>query len=410
MARLAVATELAPVSEGISGSATRRRGAALVASWLLWLSYVVLAVAILALSASHGGIQVGDLAMTVAFFAWASVGALLAARLPSNAVGWTLAVVGVSALASRAFGVYAEIAASGTPLPWMVLAGWIGSWSWAISLGAALIILPVVFPEGRLPAGRLRGVMWLMVAIFALGPLAIAFTPGPLAGMPATDNPLGIAPLRPFFDAALPLVLLLGAVPIVVSAMVPVLRFRRAQAVEQHQLKWFAFAAVALVVALFANLATDDALVAVVAVAIALVPLAIGVAIRRYRLYDIDLIINRTLVWVPLTAMLGGLYAALVSLLQRVFVNVTGDRSDGAIIISTLVLAGLFTPARKVLDGILDRRFRTTSPSGPPPDEVRRAAVDDPMLVDQMERIAERVARDVVRSERRASRANRPPR
>ncbi len=406
-----MATELAPVSGGITGSATGPRGAALVAGWLLWLSYVALAVAILGLSASHGGIQIGDLATTIAFFAWASIGALLAARLPSNAVGWTLAIVGVSALASRALGVYVEIAASGSPLPWTVLAGWIGSWSWAISLGAAVIILPLVFPEGRLPTGRLGRVMWLVLAIFALGPLGIAITPGPIAGMPATENPFGIAPLRPFLDAVLPLVLLLGAVPIVVSATVPVMRFRRAETDQRHQLKWFAFAAVALVVALFANLATDDALIAVVPVAIALVPLAIGVAILRYRLYDIDLIINRTLVWVPLTAMLGGLYAALVSLLQRVFVNLTGDRSDGAIIISTLVLAGLFTPARKVLDGIVDRRFRTSSPSAGPPDIVRTTAlVDDPLLVDQMERIAERVARDIVRTERRASRANRPPR
>jgi hypothetical protein len=406
-----VATELTPVSEGIPVSATRPRGAARAASWLLWLSYLALAVVILALSGSHGGIQFGDLALTIAFFAWASVGALLTARLPSNAVGWTLAIVGVSALASRALGVYVEIAASVAPLPWMVLAGWIGSWSWAISLGAAVIILPFVFPEGRLPTGRLGRVMWLMLAIFALGPLAIAFTPGPVAGIPAMDNPFGIAPLRPFLDAALPLVLLLGAVPIVVSATVPVLRFRRAQADERHQLKWFAFSAAALVVALFLNLATDDALSAVVAVAIALVPLAIGVAILRYRLYDIDLIINRTLVWVPLTAMLGGLYAALVSLLQRVFVNMTGDRSDAAIVISTLVLAGTFTPARKVLDGIVDKRFRAAPSSSGPTDHARTAALaDDPVLVDRMERIAERVAREVVRSERRAPRANRPQR
>jgi len=371
----------------------------------------VLAVVILALTGSHGGIQLGDLALTIPFFAWASVGALLAARLPSNAVGWTLAIVGVTALASRTLGVYVAIAASGPPLPGMVLAAWIGSWSWAISLGAAVIILPFVFPEGRLPTGRSRRVIVLMLAIFALGPLGIALTPGPLAGIPAVDNPFGITPFWPFFDAALPLALLLGAVPIVVSAAVPVMRFRRAEADERHQLKWFAFAAVGLVAGLFLNLATGDALIVVVAVAVALVPIAIGVAILRYHLYDIDLIINRTLVWVPLTASLGGLYAALVSLLQRVFVNLTGDRSDAAIVISTLVLAGTFTPARRVLDGIVDKRFRAASPSAGPTDDVRAAAlVDNPVLVDRMERIAERVARDVVRSERRSSRANRPPR
>jgi hypothetical protein len=411
MARHTVATELAPVSEAIQAPAARRRTMARAAATLLWLSFLASAASIVVMLASHDGVPISDVASLAAFFVFATVGVVLAARLPGNAVGWILAIVGVTAAVHRALGVYVTIAATGEPLAGVALAAWLDSWSWAISFGPAVILLPLVFPSGHLPTGRERALLWIATAIFVLGPLAIAFTPGPFFSLPSVDNPFGIAPLGPLLRAVGAPLVLLSVIPIVACAAVPVLRFRRAEADERHQLKWFAFAVVALATSTLANAVVDDVLTVVVAICVALVPMAIGLAILRYRLYDIDVIINRTLVWVPLTALLGGLYAALVSLLQRVFVNVTGDRSDGAIIITTLVLAGLFTPARKVLDGIVDRRFRTTSPSGPPRDEVRTAAlVDDPLLIDRMERIAERVARDVVRSERRASRANRPPR
>jgi hypothetical protein len=411
MARLSVATELAPVSEAIQAPAARRRTIARAAAVFLWLGFLASAASIVVMLASHGGVPIGDVASLIAFFVFATVGVVLAVRLPGNAVGWILAIVGVAAAAHRALGAYVTIAAAGEPLAGVAIAAWLDSWSWAISFGPAVILLPLVFPSGHLPIDRERALLWIATAIFALGPLAIAFTPGPFFSLPSVNNPFGIEPLGPLLRAVDAPLVLLSVIPIVACAAVPVQRFRRAEADERHQLKWFAFAVVALATSTLANAVVDDALTVVVAICVALVPMAIGLAILRYRLYDIDVIINRTLVWVPLTALLGGLYAALVSLLQRVFVNLTGDRSDGAIIITTLVLAGLFTPARKVLDGIVDRRFRTTSPSGPPHDEVRTAVVvDDPLLIDKMERIAERVARDVVRSERRASRANRPPR
>ena len=154
-----------------------------------------------------------------------------------------------------------------------------------------------------------------------------------------------------------------------------------------------------LVVALFVNIAFGDATYALLAISLALVPVAVGVAVLRYRLYGIDVIINRTLVWVPLTGILGGLYAGLVALLQRVFVNLTGDRSDAAVIITTLVLAGSFTPIRRVLDTVVDRRFRspTASPAAHGPALGRATILNDPEVVRRIESIAERVALEVKR-------------
>ena len=396
-----VAIELAPVSEGIQAPATRRRAIARTAALLLWLSYLACAAVLVAMLASHGGVPLGDIASIVAFFFFASVGALLTIRLPANAVGWTLSIVGVAAVLHRAIGAYAVIAAAGEPLPGLAFAAWLDSWGWAISFGPAVILLPLVFPNGHLPEGRERRLVWLAIGLFTLGPLAIAFTPGPFLGLPTVENPFGIGPLAGILPGAREPLVLLGVIPIVACAAVPVLRFRRAEAEERHQLKWFAFAVVALAVSVLVNAVLENALVVIVAVCVALVPLAVGVAILRYRLYDIDVIINRTLVWVPLTAILGGVYAALVSLLQRAFVNVTGDRSDAAIVISTLLLAGMFTPFRRVLDGVVDMRFRVAPQSGAGAREPAGSLLDDPDLVRQVEIVAERVAREVVRSERR---------
>ena len=189
-------------------------------------------------------------------------------------------------------------------------------------------------------------------------------------------------------------------VPIAICAAIPIARYRRAGTEERAQIKWFAFAAVLLAAVLIVNAFADNAIEVVQAICIALVPAAIGMAVLRYRLYDIDVLINRTLVWVSLTALLGGLYAASVALLQKIFVNLTGDRSDAAIIITTLILAGLFTPARRVLDTIVDTRFRLS------PRPVRAGAAPagglDKELTSRIETIAERVARDVLAEERRS--------
>ncbi|HLQ48656.1 MAG TPA: hypothetical protein VK233_06750, partial [Candidatus Dormibacteraeota bacterium] len=222
-----------------------------------------------------------------------------------------------------------------------------------------------------------------------------AFAPGPFASLPSIANPFGLEPLGAALRAGQALLVPAVALAAIACAAAPISRFRSAPPEERQQLKWFAFAAGLLVIALLTNIALGDATFVLLSVSLALVPIAIGVAILRYRLYEIDVIINRTLVWVPLTGILGGLYAGLVALLQRAFVNVTGDRSDAAIIITTLVLAGSFTPIRRVLDTIVDRRFRspaTVRPGEAPMVPGQLSLLDDPEAVRRIEEIAERVA------------------
>jgi hypothetical protein len=402
-----MATEVVRVeaSGGRPGTAGRRRRVVWIAL-AGWLLFVLTATATLVVEASSHRADVSDLANTAGFLAFASMGALLIIRVPANAVGWTLMVVAIAAIANRAISAYLA-AAREASLPGQAFVAWVDSWIWSLSLGTAMIALPVLFPDGHLPAGRLRTWVWAMVAIFAIAPIFVALAPGPFAGLPRVDNPLGLDILRPVAAAGRDVLPLLGIVPIVTCAFIPLARYRRAGAVERAQLRWFACAAALLAALLLANAFTDDALQIPLAVAIALVPAAIGVAVLRYRLYEIDILISRTLVWVPLTALLGGGYAALVALLQRVFVNLTGDRSDAAVIISTLVLASLFTPVRRVLDSIVDARFRSTRPATPavaaaaragPVTAVRQTRVDlaDPALTRRIELVAARVVREAL--------------
>jgi hypothetical protein len=381
-------------------AAVRRQTVALRAAVASWIAFVAIAVGAIVLDLAQRRLDIGGVATTLAFFVFASVGAVVVARLPTNTVGWTLLTVAIAAVGQALVSSYVAIAATDTALPFAPLAAWLDTWLWSISVGAAMIVLPAVFPDGHLPAGRERSLVWAMVALFAVAPVFLAVAPGPLPSLLSIENPLGLGLLAPVSRTGREVLPLLGVIPIAVCAAIPIARYRRAGTDERAQIKWFAFAAVLLAAVLVVNVLVDNALEVAQAICIALVPAAIGVAVLRYRLYDIDVLINRTLVWVPLTAMLGGLYAASVALLQRLFVNVTGDRSDAAIIITTLVLAGLFTPARRVLDAVVDTRFRVTPHVG------TRVGQPDPVVDDELTRrietIAERVAREVVAEEDRS--------
>jgi hypothetical protein len=414
-----MATEVVRVeaSGGRPGWTAGRRRAVVGLALTGWLLFVGIATVTLVVEAANHRADFSDLANAIGFLAFASMGALLATRLPTNAVGWTLLVVALAAILNRAISAYLAAAVQ-SDLPAEALIAWVDSWMWAVSLGTAMIVLPVVFPDGRVPRGRLRALIWAMVAVFVVAPVFVALAPGPFAGLPSVDNPIGLAVLQPVTATGREILPSLGIVPIITCALIPLVRYRRAEAVERAQIRWFACAAALLAVLLLANASTDDALQIPLAIAIGLVPAAIGVAILRYHLYDIDVLISRTLVWVPLTALLGGGYAALVALLQRVFVNLTGDRSDAAVIISTLVLASLFTPVRRVLDSIVDARFRSSRAAAPvaampgghvghPVGSAGAAAVGHspvdlaaPALTRQIELVATRVVREALAADR----------
>ncbi len=241
-------------------------------------------------------------------------------------------------------------------------------------LGQALVFLPLVFPNGRLPSRRWRPVGGLTAAALAVIGLTLGFAPGPLEEYPKIENPMGLGMLGGSFWGianGAGWVLLLGSV--VLSAASVVVRFRRALGVERQQLKWFAFAAALVAVgvvgvgaayAFSGDPSTDTpgflktAQLLLFASLIGL-PIAVGVAVLRYRLYDVDIIINRALVYGALTVTLALVYLGGVATTQAIFRALTGQEKQPqlAIVISTLVIAALFNPLRRRVQGVVDRRF-----------------------------------------------------
>ena len=208
----------------------------------------------------------------------------------------------------------------------------------------------------------------------------LALAPGPLEETIELANPLGVAALpaglRDLGNILVGLALVGGTLVAVASLAV---RFARSDADTRHQLKWFLFAVITWAIVLPFSLVAGDTWTATIALLVlGLVPAAVFVAVRRYRLYDIDILINRTLVYVPLVGIVAGLYAGLVALLQRLFTAATGNTSDAAAIISALALAAVFTPIRNTIQAAVDRRFKPQDAKAPSQwdDPAFRAAVE----------------------------------
>jgi uncharacterized membrane protein YhdT len=203
------------------------------------------------------------------------------------------------------------------------------------------------------------------VAFILVGAISDAFSPGPVDGLGPIRNPLGIEGFSNVYTAILynvvPLVLLVAAASSVF------MRLRRAIGVERQQIKWFAYAAASTVIGLVLAYVIPDMIdvplwferigYAILLVLIPAMPISIGIAILKYRLYDIDLLINRTLVYGSLTAALVALYFGGIVLLQRILVLLTGEKSTLAVVASTLLIAALFNPLRGRIQSFIDRRF-----------------------------------------------------
>jgi hypothetical protein len=302
---------------------------------------------------------------------FAGVGFLLAAKRPRNAIGWIFLVIAINlalGLALPRYALHAVVTHPGS-LPGGVLAAALSQTGWVILIsGIALLLL--LFPNGRLPSRR----WWPIVAVAGVGVVATwvggTTQPGSLPKpFAAYDNPLGVRGL-----AGVDHVLFAGwtlmVVAMVAGAGSLVLRFRRAKGVERQQYKLFTVAAVAFpVVSLGVNafesvvgadsgLARDaDVVFSALAALIALfLPISVGIAVLRYRLYEIDRLISRTLVYVASTVVLGAAYVALVLGGQALFSSFAGG-SNLAIAASTLVVATLFLPVRSRVQRFVDRRF-----------------------------------------------------
>jgi hypothetical protein len=347
-----------------------RRAAARLA-WSLWVLSVALtalSLLLLVLNLSDPNAHVFDWWLGNALVVIdATVGAIVASRRPENAVGWLLCLsgvaVGTSSFASQ-YAIYALLARPGS-LPAGEALAWIASWVLPIMIGLQVSYL-LLFPTGRLPGRRWRPLAWLVVAFVSVGVALSAFSPGAYLGsLGPIRNPLGVEGLTGAYKA-----LLYAGAPLLFGAAVLSLfvRLRRAEGVERQQLKWFAYAAAMFasgIVLIVIPLAVDTpswyvrAATAVFTAAGTAIPIAIGIAILRYRLYDIDLLINRTLVYGSLTVMLALVYFGGVAATQAIFRTLTGQEQQPqiAVVASTLLIAALFTPLRRRIQSFIDRRF-----------------------------------------------------
>src|SRR5215212_5353345 len=351
---------------GVVGISAR---AATWLAWSLWTISVVLtalSLFLLVLNLAHPGTHIFDWWLGNATIVIdVTVGAIVASRRPENPVGWLLCLSGVAVSTSSftsQYAIYALLAQPGS-LPAGEAMAWNAAWTLPIMISFQVSYL-LLFPTGRLPSRRWRWLAWLIVAFVLAGVITSAVSPGAYLGsLGPIRNPLGMEGFTNIYKAIL---YTLSPVLFLAAALSVFMRLRRSVGVERQQIKWLAYAAGGLAIVsilIITTIALDTprwyewvANAILVAVTPG-VPIAIGIAILRYRLYDIDLLINRTLVYGSLTLTLVALYFGGIVVLQRVFVVLTGQQSTLAVVASTLLIAALFHPLRRRIQFFIDRRF-----------------------------------------------------
>ena len=349
------------------------------AAWVAWitcalsLTLATIDLFLVALNSSSPDVHIPEpwLVPTVSAVTFSSVGAVVGSRRPESPVGWFFCAIGVLAavvLFSSEYAAYALLAQPNS-LPGGLAMVWIRAWAWVPFLGL-FVLLVLVFPDGWQHS---RGRWWfsrLVLIVIAGGTLLAAFSPGPIDALGgAVENPLGMEPLRGIGtnSAVGPVESVLYALGILAAGSLFV-RMRRARGVERQQIKWFAYATVVLVGGAVMAFSVSEATgvswlgeigFALTMVGLAGLPVAIGIAVLRYRLYNIDRIINRTLVYGSLTAILAGVYFGGVTATQALLRTLTGQQElpQVAVVASTLVIAALFTPLRRRIQSFIDRRF-----------------------------------------------------
>jgi hypothetical protein len=323
---------------------------------------------------------IADLLALPGVLASATPGALIVSRAHARRIGWIgwiYCAIGLTTAADTFCGTYAIVALLVAPgaFPAGLVAGWIQTWSWVVVAGLLFIFLPLLYPTSRLLSRRWRPVGVCAIALIGGGVGVEAVAPGPLdnyvRNFPAViANPLGVAALDPVFGVTTPIAALLLLLLTFVAAASLLLRLRQSRGEEREQLKWFAYVA-ALLIALFVAvnllsthvpreavmLAVDSANSFFALLAIASLPIATGLAILKYRLFDIDTLLNRTLVYGLLTGILGAIFVGGVIGLQTLVRTLTGQESPVALVVLTLVIVALFDPLRSRLQKMIDRRF-----------------------------------------------------
>ncbi len=348
----------------------RTRAATWVA-WSLCLLCVALAAGSLLLSSLNGyslrEIVVEDvLAVVVLTTTFSIVGALIASHRPKNPIGWIFCAAalfqGLNVFGDQ-YATYALITRPGS-LPIGVEVSWLKEWIWFPGLALILVFLPLLFPDGRPPSPRWRPVAWLggaLIILFSVFASILGWRERGKAllgsGQTGDEGPGWLLALA----GSLFGLMLLAALAAVISLLV---RFWRARGEERQQIKWFSFAAVLMftfIIAFEVLPTPDENLLFVVLgmLAVASIPVAVGIAILKHRLYDIDVIVNRALVYGSLTAALVAVYFGGVATTQTTLRTLAGQEQQPqlAIVISTLVIAALFNPLRRRIQSFIDRRF-----------------------------------------------------
>jgi hypothetical protein len=347
------------------------RGAAWLA-WSLWalsLALTALSLLLLVLNMSHPEIPVYSFWAENVLFSvgYSTVGAVIVPRMPAeNPIGWLFCAIGLLWAVLHFIGeyaIYALLAAPGS-LPAGEAASWVYSWLWVPGLGL-LVFLCLLFPNWRLPSARWRWFARLSALLTLVGAVLAAFSPGRIVlGLPAIRNPLGIEGLPNAYKPVQVLMLVLIAVAVVSL----VVRRLYASGVERQQTRWFTYTtAVAASGAILQYIISEPlelvwlggVAYAFVLIGLVGIPISMGIAITRYRLYEIDLLENRTLVYGLLTATLALVYFAGVTATQEILGTLTGQEElpQLAVVASTLVIAALFTPLRGRIQSFIDRRF-----------------------------------------------------
>ncbi len=341
------------LDRGVSGRSRR------LAPWVAWalcalsLTLTALNFLLIALNVSlNSPAYVFWPELTSIAVGYSVIGAIIASRLPNHPIGWLCCAIGLIAAVDHFAGEYSFYAllALPHPLPGGRAMLWLQGWFWMLFIGLIVFLL-LLFPTGRLPSSRWRPFAWVSVAMISVAVIwSSIISPDVRADAPPSPVQLSV--------------MLLG---LVAAASVVVGR-HDARGVERQQIKWLLyvgpifFVAAGLHVGFYYFWLVEGSLglwasYLLVIVGGLSVPIAIGVAILRYRLYEIDLIVNRTLVYGSLSAMLVALYFGGIVVLQRVFVLLTGQQSTLAVVASTLAIAALFVPLRRRVQGFVDRRF-----------------------------------------------------
>jgi len=361
-----------------------------------------------------------DLLVSLPASAFPVVGALIASKRPNNPIGWICLADGLLWMLLSLFdlyGVYGLARPGSVPFPVVIYA--LAQWLWVPTVGLLAIYLVLLFPDGRLPSRRWRPVAWLSGAVIVLVSVTQGLLPGPLPDFGGVRNPFGLEG-QPWVADATNAIFVPFLLCILASAVSLILRYRRSGGEVRQQIKWIALAASFLGLVFVSAMVTSvvlfffapetwertadtppflfELLFYVMLLSFTGVPISVGFAVLKYRLYNIDLLINRTLVYGALTATLALIYFGGVATVQAIFGALTGQEQQPqlAVVVSTLAIATLFNPLRQRIQSFIDRRFYRSKYDARKTLEAFSAKLRDEMDLDVLSGELVRVTRDTM--------------